>query len=346
MKSVNKFHLNIRIRFKLISIKKYNNKLQKIWDDFVLQSKYGTIFHNQKFLSYHIEKNFTDFSLMFYEKNILIAVLPACLINKNKKNILVSHSGASFGGFLVKKEGFDLYNKILFSFEKHCVKNKIHKLKIIPTPSYYSNKADSLFDYVSYLHDYKVSEKYISHIIYLKNKKALNCFNQRKKRYLKNFLINNPELKTEETKDFSGFYKLLKENKKKFSVKPTHSQEELKEIKKLYPEQCIFLSTCYKKKLIGGFLIIKTAQSSALLFYNFVEQKCPLSNVGTYQIYQSIKFCIKNNLTILDLGVSQLPNNKNPLDPKHSLIKFKEQCGGVGLVRSVYEKQTKVYNEK
>ena len=30
--------------------------------------------------------------------------------------------------------------------------------------------------------------------------------------------------------------------------------------------------------------------------------------------------------------------HKNPLDPKLSLIKFKEQCGGVGVMRNIYIK--------
>ena len=346
MKSVNKFHLNIIIRFKLISIKKYNNKLQKNWDDFVKKSKYGTVFQQQKFLSYHIEKKFNDSSLMFYKQESLICVLPACLINKNNKNVLVSHAGASFGGFIVADAYFELYEKILFYFESYCKKNKIHKCKIIATPVYYAKLADNLFDYASFLGGYKISEKYISHVIYLKHKNALNYFNQRKRRYLNNSLINNQTLITEKTKDFASFYCLLKLNKKKFNTKPAHNLQELIKIKKLYSEECVFFSTYQKKQLVGGFFIIKTSKESAILFYNFVDSNCSLMNIGTYQIYQSINFCIKNNLSILDLGVSQLPNSKNPLDPKLSLIKFKEHCGGVGLMRNVYEKEINFYNEK
>jgi len=338
MKSVNKFHLNIRIRFNLISIKKYNNKFKKDWDFFVHNSKYGTIFHSQKFLSYHLDKQFNDFSLMFYHEKTLVAVLPACLNTEGKKASLISHSGASFGGFIVSGASFELYEKILYVFDKYCQKNKIKKIKLIPTPSYYSNIADDLFDYISYLYNYKITEKYISHVVYLKNKNALSFFNQRKKRYLNNYLINNQNLEIKETENFENFYDLLKSNKKKFNATPTHSLTELKKLKKLFKKEFIFFSTFFKKKLIGGFLIIITSKKTSLLFYNFVKQNCPLLNVGTYQIYQSINFCIKNNLLILDLGVSHLPNNKNPLEPKLSLIKFKEQCGGLGLARNVYEK--------
>ena len=41
---------------------------------------------------------------------------------------------------------------------------------------------------------------------------------------------------------------------------------------------------------------------------------------------------------IIDFGVSHLPNEKNPLLPKLSLIKFKEQLGCQGAIRTVYKK--------
>ena len=86
----------------MISIKKYNPKMKKIWDDFVTQSNTGTIFHKQSFLNYHLKRKFQNHSLLFYNNNVLVSVLPAALItNKNHKKIY-SHPGASFGGFVLR----------------------------------------------------------------------------------------------------------------------------------------------------------------------------------------------------------------------------------------------------
>ena len=52
-----------------IIIKKYKNSLKKEWNNFVNQSNNGTIFHNQKFLSYHLNRKFIDHSLLFYINN-------------------------------------------------------------------------------------------------------------------------------------------------------------------------------------------------------------------------------------------------------------------------------------
>ena len=44
---------------------------------------------------------------------------------------------------------------------------------------------------------------------------------------------------------------------------------------------------------------------------------------------------------IFDFGVSQTPELANPLDPKFSLIQFKEQFGSQGFLRIAYQKEYK-----
>jgi len=329
----------------LISIKKYNDKLQYDWDDFIKKSKYGTIFHNQKFLSYHVEKKFDDFSLFFYKNKTLVAVLPAAVVcNKNSKQ-LISHPGASFGGFICKKNDFSLCCEIVSAFEKHCKKNNILSCKIIPTPSYYSTNSDTLLEYVLTQKKYKISERYISHIIYLNNNNPISYFNSRKKRYVKNKIINS-SLCFNVVDNVEIFYSILLENKKKFNALPTHSLEEIKKMLYLYPKQCNLLGTFQDGELVGGVFVLQTSDSSALLFYNATNKKNEKNHIGLFQIFECIKWCLNKKIKVLDLGVSHLPSNKNPLDPKISLIKFKEQCGGLGVMRCVFTKNIMLKNDE
>jgi len=322
----------------LISIKKYNDNLQYDWDDFIKKSKHGTIFHNQKFLSYHILKKQRDSSLMFYSKKELLAVLPAAIINKKNKKILISHPGASFGGFIIKKTNYQICESVLIAFEKHCINNNISQCKIIQTPYYYNLNSDNLVEYLMIINNYKTSENYISHVVYLNNKNPLTYLNKRKQRYIKNNFLNKKLYQFNSTNDVSAFYNLLIQNKKKFGAMPTHSLNEIKKLLFLYPKRCFLKGTFYNKEMIGGVFVFITSQSSALLFYNVVSSRHTSANIGSYQIYECINFCLNESLNMLDLGVSHLPNNKNPLDPKLSLIKFKEQCGGVGVMRNIYIK--------
>ena len=83
-----------------ITIKKYTATDCQIWDTFVKSSNNGTIFHYRSFLSYHIERKFVDYSLIFEIKGKIIALLSAAEMIDTSNKILCSHPGATFGGFI------------------------------------------------------------------------------------------------------------------------------------------------------------------------------------------------------------------------------------------------------
>ena len=170
----------------MISIKKYNHKLLYVWDHFVAKSVSGTIFHKKKFVNYHIIKKMKDCSLLFYDKNNLIALLPAAIVIDNQQKCLVSHPGASFGGFVYKKMSFNQSINILNALDGYCIKTHIQKIKIIAAPLNYISSKDEVFNYTFFLNKYLIKEHYISHSIYLDaHKQALPFLNKRKQRYIK-----------------------------------------------------------------------------------------------------------------------------------------------------------------
>ena len=56
--------------------------------------------------------------------------------------------------------------------------------------------------------------------------------------------------------------------------------------------------------------------------------------IASLQIYESLKWAQKNNLTYLDIGVSQLYKD-DKIIPHDSLINFKEQFGAQAMIRKV-----------
>ena len=51
-----------------------------------------------------------------------------------------------------------------------------------------------------------------------------------------------------------------------------------------------------------------------------------------------IDWAKKNELVFIDYGVSHMPQADNPLTPRRSLIKFKEEFGSIGSLRLVFNK--------
>ena len=59
------------------------------WDRFVRKSRNGTFLFLRDYMDYHRQR-FTDFSLLIYDKQSLVALLP---LNKEADGSVTSHSG-------------------------------------------------------------------------------------------------------------------------------------------------------------------------------------------------------------------------------------------------------------
>ncbi len=323
----------------MISIKKYTEKLNNIWDDFIFNSNNGTIFHTQLFLSYHQNKKFINHSLLFFDDDTLLAVLPAAIKNNNIK-VLHSHPGASFGGVVYKQNlNFVTYNNIISCLEQYCIDNQFDRIKLINTPNVYHQIKDDSFNYLLHWRGFIQKETYISH--YLKHNfqnETLSLLNRRKQRYIKS-IIQKKIFSHVVNKNFDLFYPILLESKKLFKTKPTHSLKELLILKEKFPQKIHLLLFYQHKTVVGGSMIFFTTKSTALLFYNAINPRYKHEHLATFQLYQCMRFAKKNGKKILDFGVSHNPETKNPLNPKFSLIQFKEHFNTKGVLRVVYEKR-------
>ncbi len=75
---------------------KYDKRHKEEWDDFVCCSKNGTFLFYRDFMEYHSGR-FKDHSLLFYEKDKPVALLPGNITG----NIFYSHQGLTYGGFIL-----------------------------------------------------------------------------------------------------------------------------------------------------------------------------------------------------------------------------------------------------
>ena len=322
-----------------ILLKKYSKKNIQEWDDFVDLSSNGTIFHYRKFLSYHLDRQFEDNSLIFEKNKLIIAVLPAAKILKKGESILLSHPGASYGGFIYNQLKYEEAEKIIELVDLYCMQNNFKRFFLVPPPIIYYKKNNELLNYLLIRNNYQIKEMYISSIIDIeKNINSLDYLNKRKKRYIKKY-FSNLNLKIEYNNDYNKFYPILLNNKKKHNVIPTHTLEELKKLYNLFPKKFYLLLLYYNEKVIGGTLNIIANKKCGIMFYNMIDYKYKNLQAASIQIFESINWAKKMNLQQLDLGVSQQPNSLDPLEPHKNLIKFKEQFGATAILRNAFEKK-------
>ena len=94
-----------------IEIVKYSSDKKKEWNAFVAVSKNGTFLFDREFMDYHADR-FTDFSLMVYQNEKLIAILPANIKNR----VVYSHQGLSYGGLILNRK--QKYKTYIFIFRE------------------------------------------------------------------------------------------------------------------------------------------------------------------------------------------------------------------------------------
>ncbi len=313
--------------------------MKKVWDEFIDISNNGTLFHKQSFLNYHIQRKFSDSSLLFYKKKHLVAVLPAALVQKSENKILISHPGASFGGIVLqRRSSFALIQEIVKALDEYLVKQDFFSAILIQSPSiYYLNRDDSL-NYILKFNQYSVIENYISHYTNIGSTRSIyNSINKRKSRYIKNLLKSN-QYQIVTSDDFATFYNILLKSKKKFNSIPTHSLSELNALRQKFHNNIQLLVSKQNNVIVGGVLLFYPTAFSCLVFYNVVDPLFRNSQLATFQLYHAAKQAKNNKCSVLDFGVSHTPEKQNPLHPKFSLIRFKEQFGAKGCFRFVYQK--------
>ena len=159
---------------------------------------------------------------------------------------------------------------------------------------------------------------------------------KRKQRYIKNLKHN---MKFVFSLNFEAFYSLLTDNKKRYDSVPTHSLNELIKLNTLFPDKIKLFVSRVGDEVVGGSLLFFINKKTCLLFYNVVAEQFRKTQLSTFQFFNCMKIAKMGGARIIDFGVSHLPERDNPLAPKFSLIKFKEQFGAFGIIRTGYEKE-------
>lgn len=324
-----------------ITIKKYTPTDSQKWDAFVQSANNGTLFHYRSFLSYHIDREFEDHSLIFEKKGRVIAVFPAAEIKDESGTVLHSHPGATFGGFIYDQLSFEDANLVVELLSEYCKSEKFTSIFLVQTPQLYNTRKDETIEYVLYWNGFETEETYFSSFIDLTcEKEAINLVSSRKKRYLKKLPVDG-NIRFKWNGDFDDFYPILCENKKKHGSMPTHSKAELEKLMDLMSENFHLLMMYKDDQPIGGSFNFIANSQVGIIFYNMINYEFEEFNPASFQILETMKWAKINNLKYLDFGVSQLPQAENPLTPSPNLIRFKEQFSSKGMLRVALRKNLK-----
>ena len=309
---------------KMINITLYNNQLRSAWNAFVKRSKNGLFFFQREYMEYHSDR-FIDHSLLFYQENKLIALLPA-----NKQDtLLYSYGGLTFGGIISDhKMKTSLMLDIFDELKTYMQEYKFNRLIYKAIPSIYHTYPSEEDLYALFVNNAQLIRRDVSASIHLHEKIH---YGKGRKWSVKKSRSKNYDVVI--TDDFDSFMKIEEEMLvSKYGVKPVHTHQELSLLQSLFPDNIKLFAIYDQCQMFGGVVIFESthvAHAQYIAATDKGKQEGVLDCILDYLItdYYSHK-------RYFDFGISTEKDGRYLNKP---LIQNKESYGARSLVHDFYE---------
>jgi len=313
-----------------MEIIEYTELWKEKWDEFVLNSSNGTMFHMQKFFDYHEPNKFSFNHLIFLENNNIVALLPGSLLDGK---IYESPIGASYGSIVIGDITFLKTQEIVRTLIEYGKKNGWKEFLLTSAPMIYETYPNHNLDFAMLWQGFNYDLHYISSAIKLDKEKDI--FFRFRPTIRRNIRKSQKEGITVEVNErYDEFYPILIENKSRHNVKPTHSYEDLLKLKELMPDRLKLFMVYYNDKPIAGSLMFYANKNVAICFYNMLlydyAKYKPIQRV----MYEVVKDATERGYNYVDIGVSQDTSADNPMTPSERLIDFKEKFDAKSIMRN------------
>lgn len=313
---------------KEIQVVKYHPDQKEIWNQFVEKAKNATFLYNRDFMDYHSDR-FEDFSLMVFENDELLAVLPG---NKTG-NEVHSHQGLSYGGLVLHKSAYfkktaEIVKEILQFLEKNNIE-KLH-LKLLPK-IYHSHPSDEM-DYLLFLLNARLTRRDSASVIDYENPIKPSSIRVKAARKAR-----NRNLKVKEEPFFEPFWNqvLIPTLQKIHQASPTHSLEEIKLLHANFPNNIRQFSVYDEDQIVAGTTLFVMPNVVNVQYISANEEGKKSAALDLLFEYVIDYFQSKKYFTF---GIS---NEQHGRKVNNGLMFWKETFGARTIVHSFYEIETK-----
>lgn len=275
-------------------------------------------------MEYHNDR-FVDHSLMFFEGNRLLAVLPASI----KKNQLYSHAGLTFGGLLyTAKLGvcdvMDIFDCLISYLQKNHFKGLTYKL--IPSIFHKLPTEEDLF--ALYKVGARVVKRELSTAVSFENQIK---FSKGKREGVKKAIKHN--LSFRESTDFEKLFEIGRQiMKDRHDLAPVHNGHEMEYLKSIFPENIKMFEVSNDNEMLACTLIYDYGQTIHTQYMYNTDQglSCGALDFLMDQVIQKYH----NNKKFLSFGISTEDGGEKL---NVGLQRQKEMFGGRSILHDTYE---------
>lgn len=313
---------------KNLSVKQYHESNYKQWNAFIGQAKNATFLFHRDFMEYHKER-FEDYSLMVFENEKLVAILPA----NRAEDTVFSHQGLTYGGLVYNEQiklsdVLAIFQSVLFFLKR----NAIEKLQLKTIPFIYHTKPAQEIEYALFLAEAQLVRRDSLSVIDLSKE---NPISKIRKRGIQKGINNGLIIK--EVTDFEPFWNeiLIPNLDLKHNAKPVHSLTEIIKLKTLFPENIRQFNVYFNDKIVAGTTIF---ESENVAHCQYISKFEGAENLGSLDFLYS--FLIKEIFAkkpFFDFGISNEAQGKKL---NEGLSYWKESFGASTVVHDFYEVKT------
>lgn len=309
---------------KNLSIQRYTPQQQAEWDAFVTESVNGTFLFLRNYMDYHADR-FEDFSLIIRKENKLVALLPA----NRKDNLLNSHGGLTYGGFITGKETttiaiLEIFEAVISHLRNCGITQWIYKC----IPYIYLRYPNAGDRYALHRFGAKQIACNLSSTI------ELSCrprFAQLRRRGIRK--AGKAGISINESIDYASFWKILNDNlQDKYGISPVHSLQEIQLLRTRFPQQIKLYTAQSGPTMLAGCVIYETGP---VAHAQYISASPEGKKTGALDLlFAHLIENVYASCRYFDFGLST-EDNGNYLNS--GLLTQKEGFGGRGVTYDIYQ---------
>ncbi len=281
-------------------------------------------------MDYHSDR-FVDYSLIIYDKDKTVAILPAHII----KNELVSHNGLTYGEIVFANNKLLEIVEIFSSVLEYLNNNKIETLSLKLIPRMYFDKPSDELHYALFLSEARLTQRLALSVI---DRSAEFKMSRHRKQTITRAIKNN--LRIEEVQEFSDFWNeiLIPNLRLKHNVKPVHSLEEIEHLHKMFPENIRQFNVYHNDKIIAGTTVFITKN---VIHPQYISGNSDKNELGSIDfLYDYLINDVFKEVRYFDFG----PSHEQAATKVNSGILFWKETFGTGtMTQDFYEVKTANY---
>lgn len=236
----------------MIIVKRYTNSDMDLWNKFNKVSKNSLFMFDRNYMDYHKDR-FKDHSLLFYDDDTLIALLPMC----EYEDKLISHGGLTYGGFITGvRMKQHLMNDCFTELIRYAVENGYKSIRYKCIPHIYHSQPAEEDRFALFANRAKLVTVDVSTYLNLENPLKMSKGRKAQVSRAKREGVVVGELT--ESKDFEQFITLENEVlMEKHKVHAVHTGNELKMLHDRFPENIHLFAAMKDEKLIAGTVVFE-----------------------------------------------------------------------------------------